>query len=158
MAALSVRSTIMIERIFNANWDDFPKLFFHDTRHEYVYGLDPNYLYSENPDLYKLLTDITSAKIDEAGPQIRSKFGANYVFTDAKENEEMVAKLLDSGWAEIVYEDYQARILKIREEKGAAPTDEDAPETPEEKKQLDDEERSANANANAEPEDEEDQP
>ncbi len=146
------------ERIFNANWDDFPKLFFHDTRHEYVYGLDPNYLYSENPDLYKLLTDITSAKIDEAGPQIRSKFGANYVFTDAKENEEMVAKLLDSGWAEIVYEDYQARILKIREEKGAAPTDEDAPETPEEKKQLDDEERSANANANAEPEDEEDQP
>src|SRR4029453_8723312 len=30
------------ERIFNCNWDDFPKLFFLDTKHRYVYGLDPN--------------------------------------------------------------------------------------------------------------------
>jgi len=138
------------ERIFNANWDDFPKLFFHDTKHSYVYGLDPNYLYSQNPDLYKLLTDITSGKTDEAGPIIREKFGSNYVFTDAKENEDMVAKLLDSGWAEIIYEDDEARVLKIRDQKGAAPSaDEDEPETPEEKKQLDEEEQAANANANA---------
>ncbi|MFL6467039.1 MAG: hypothetical protein ACJ72Z_03685 [Pyrinomonadaceae bacterium] len=132
------------ERIFNANWDDFPKLFFHDTKHSYVYGLDPNYLYSANPDLYKLLTEITGGKVDEAAPQIRSRFGANYVFTDAKENEDMVAKLLDSGWSEIVYEDSEARILKLRDQKGAAPADEDAPETPEEKKQLDDEEKNTN--------------
>ncbi|MFH4325159.1 hypothetical protein WAJ71_21690, partial [Acinetobacter baumannii] len=58
------------ERIFNANWDDFPKLFFYDTRHSYVYGLDPNYLYSANPDLYRLLLDITNAKIDDAAPLI----------------------------------------------------------------------------------------
>ena len=66
----------------------------------------------------------------------------------------------DSGWAEIVYEDYQARILKIRETKGDAPADEDAPETPEEKKQLDDEESAAraNSNANIQPEEEENQP
>ncbi|HQU94368.1 MAG TPA: hypothetical protein PLK77_18875, partial [Pyrinomonadaceae bacterium] len=50
------------ERIFNANWDDFPKLFFYDQKHQYVYGLDPNYLYSQNPDLYKLLLDITAGK------------------------------------------------------------------------------------------------
>src|SRR5436190_10516093 len=61
------------ERIFNANWDDFPKLFFHDTKHSYVYGLDPNYLYSENPDLYKLLTEITAGKVDIAAPDIRSE-------------------------------------------------------------------------------------
>jgi hypothetical protein len=143
------------ERIFNANWDDFPKLFFHDTKHSYVYGLDPNYLYSANPDLYKLLTDITAGKTEEAGPQIRSKFGANYVFTDSKENDEMVTKLLDSGWADIAYEDYEARILKIREQKGEPPADQDAPETLEEKKQLDDEERSGNFNANLEPDEEE---
>ena len=143
------------ERIFNANWDDFPKLFFHDTKHAYVYGLDPNYLYSENPDLYKLLTEITAGKVDDAGPEIRTRFGANYVFTDAKENEDMVAKLLDSGWSEIVYEDSEARILKIREQKGESPSDEEAPETPEEKKQLDDEDRAANASANQDVEEEE---
>lgn len=142
------------ERIFNANWDDFPKLFFHDTRHEYVYGLDPNYLYSANPELYKLLTDITSAKQQDAGPVIREKFGANYVFTDARENVEMVAELLDSGWAEIVYEDADARYIKIREQKGKPPTDADAPETPEETRQLDAEENSVNLGRNFNDEDE----
>ncbi|PYS87692.1 MAG: hypothetical protein DMF62_11680 [Acidobacteria bacterium] len=142
------------ERIFNANWDDFPKLFFHDTKHSYVYGLDPNYLYSENPDLYKLLTEITAGKVDIAAPDIRSRFGANYVFTDAKENDDMVAKLLDSGWSDVVYEDSEARILKLREQKGEPPSDENAPETPEEKKQLDDEEKAANVDPNTDVEEE----
>ena len=103
------------ERIFNCNWDDFPKLFFFDQKHAYVYGLDPNYLYSENPELYKQLIDITGGKVEDAGPIIREKFGARFVFADAKENEDMIAKLLDSGWAEVAYEDDEARIIKIRD-------------------------------------------
>jgi hypothetical protein len=87
------------ERIFNCNWDDFPKLFYYDRKHVYVYGLDPNYLYSQNPELYTLMGDITAGKKDDAAELIRDKFGAHYVMTDAKENEDMVAKLLDSGWA-----------------------------------------------------------
>jgi hypothetical protein len=133
------------ERIFNANWDDFPKLFFFNTKHAYVYGLDPNYLYSQNPDLYKLLLDITGGKVDDPAPMIREKFGANWVFTDAKENDDMVAKLLASGWAEIAYEDDEARILRIRPEKGEPPKDsEDEPETEEEKKILDEMEKNDN--------------
>jgi hypothetical protein len=68
----------------------------------------------------------------------------------------MVTKLLDSGWADIVYEDDEARILKIRSEKGdpPGPTDSD-PETPEEKQELDRLERSENANSNANLPDEE---
>jgi hypothetical protein len=137
-------------RIFNTNWDDFPKLFFFNTKHSYVYGLDPNYLYSQNPDLYKLLLDITSAKTEDAGPVIRERFGADYIFADAKENDEMIAKALESGWVEIVYEDDEARILKIREQKGEPPAEaEDEPETPEEKRILDEEENKANTgNAN----------
>src|SRR5207253_5563688 len=101
------------ERIFNCNWDDFPKLFFFDTKHAYVFGLDPNYLYSENPDLYKLLNDITSGKQENAAQEIREKFGARYVFADAKENDDMIAKMLESGWAEIAYEDNEARFIRI---------------------------------------------
>jgi hypothetical protein len=143
------------ERIFNTNWDDFPKLFFYNTKHSYVYGLDPNYLYSENPELYKLQLDITNGKVDDPAPVIREKFGANYVFADEKENDEMIAKMLESGWAEIVYEDDEARILKIRQQKGEPPTNDDAPPTPEEQKQLDEEEKAANANRIANDEDEE---
>ena len=134
------------ERIFNCNWDDFPKLFFFDTKHTYVYGLDPNYLYSKNPDLSKLIPDITSGKISEAAPIIKEKFGSRYIFSDAKENEDMVAKCLDSGWCEMAYQDDEAIFLKIRDDKGAPPKeaqDADAPPTPEEQKQLDDEESNA---------------
>lgn len=138
-------------RIFNANWDDFPKLFFYDQKHSYVYGLDPNYLYSKNPELYKLLMDLTNAKGGDAGPQMREKFGAEYIFADAKENEDMIAKALESGWTEIVYEDDEARILKIREQKGEPPkdaADEQAPETDEEKKLLDEMEKNDRVNGN----------
>jgi len=133
------------ERIFNCNWDDFPKLFFLDQKHSYVYGLDPNYLYTQNPDLYKQLQDITNAKVDDAGPIIREKFGARFIFADAKENDDMIAKGLDSGWMEVVYEDDEGRILKIRDQKGQPPSaDTDEPETEEEKQQLDEEEKAAN--------------
>ena len=134
------------ERIFNCNWDDFPKLFFLDTKHTYVYGLDPNYLYSKNPELSKLIPDLTSGKITEAAPVIREKFDSRWIFTDAKENEEMVAKCLESGWCEIAYQDDEAVFLKIRDVKGEKPSEAaeaDAPPTPEEQKQLDEEEANA---------------
>lgn len=126
------------EIIFNCTWDDFPKLFFYNTKHRYVYGLDPNYLYSENQELYTTLKDLTEGKIDDPAPVIREKFGANYIFADAKENTDMIAKALESGWVETIYEDDEARLLKIRAVKGEPPNDmKDEPETPEEKKILD---------------------
>jgi hypothetical protein len=136
------------ERIYNTNWDKFPKLFFFDTKHTYVYGLDPNYLYSADPEKFKLLENINAGKVDDPAPQIRDKFGANYIFTDAKDNTELIAKILDSGWGEMVYEDDESRIVRIRAVKGepfdAARGQE--PETPEEKKILDDEDNKANVN------------
>lgn len=146
------------ERIFNCTWDDFPKLFFYDTKHAYVYGLDPNYLYTENPELYKLLKDLTEGKIDDPAPVIREKFGANYIFADAKENTDMIAKALESGWVETIYEDDEARLLRIREVKGEPPDDTDADdsETPEEKRILDAEEANASRTPNANINDEDD--
>lgn len=145
------------ERIFNCNWDDFPKLFFLDQKHNYVYGLDPNYLFSKNPELSKLIGDITAGKRDDAAELIRGQFGANYVFSDAKENDDMIAKLLESGWAEMIYEDDEARLLKIREQKGEPPAEakEDAPPTPEEVLQLSQENNAANANESVNANDEE---
>jgi hypothetical protein len=146
------------ERIFNCTWDDFPKLFFFNTKHTYVYGLDPNYLYSQNPELYTLLKDITEGKTEDPAPLIRDKFGANYIFADAKENTDMIAKALDSGWVETIYEDDEARLFRIRSVKGE-PEDTaagQAPETPEEKKLLDEEENKDTGNGTLE-EDNEDE-
>ncbi len=144
------------EIIFNCTWDDFPKLFFYNTKHRYVYGLDPNYLYSQNPELYTTLKDLTEGKIDDPAPVIRDKFGANYIFADAKENTDMIAKALESGWVETIYEDDEARLFKIRAEKGDPPDDsKNDPETPEEKKLLDELEKNEkpDPNSNVEPDD-----
>ncbi|MDH3492849.1 MAG: hypothetical protein OEM82_04820 [Acidobacteriota bacterium] len=147
------------ERIFNCNWDDFPKLFYFDTRHTYVYGLDPNYLYSKNPELYRTLKEITEGKVEDPGPVIKEDYGSNWVFTDAEECEDFVAKLLESGWAETVHEDGEAFILKIRDVKGEPPPERaPEPQTPEEIERLREAElNESNANSdNANlPEDEE---
>jgi hypothetical protein len=146
------------ERIFNCNWDDFPKLFYYSTKHSYIFGLDPNYFYSKNPDLYKRLTEIVGGKVDDPAPEIRDKFGARFIFTDAKENTDFIAKALESGWCEKVFEDDEAIILKIRDQKGAPPDeandDAESQLTDEEKKQLEEEmkneEKKANKEANTE--------
>ncbi|MBX3291398.1 MAG: hypothetical protein KF881_00745 [Acidobacteria bacterium] len=132
------------EIIFNCTWDDFPKLFFYNTKHRYVYGLDPNYLYSADPELYKLLKDITEGRVDDPAPLIRERFGSNYIFADARENTDMIAKMLESGWVETIYEDDEARLFRIRPEKGDPPDETEEPETDEEKQILDDLERKDN--------------
>jgi hypothetical protein len=129
------------EIIFNCTWDDFPKLFFYNTKHRYVYGLDPNYLFSADPELYKLLKDITEGRVDDPAPLIRDRFGSNYIFADARENTDMIAKMLESGWVETIYEDDEARLFRIRPEKGAPPDDAEEPETDEEKQILDEQDR-----------------
>ncbi len=148
------------ERIFNCNWDDFPKLFYFNTKQTYVWGLDPNYLFSENPELFRLIKDITAGKIDDPAPIIREKFGAKWVFSDAKENEDFLAKMLESGWARTRYRDGESYILEILDKKGLPESEiVDEPPTDEELRQLREEEKKdektvnikdANANVNDE--------
>jgi hypothetical protein len=135
------------DRIFNCVWDDFPKMFFFDTRHTYVWGLDPNYLYSKNPELYKTIKRITSGEESDPGPIIKEEFGAKWVFTDARECEDFIAKLLESGWAETVHEDGEAFILKIRDQKGEPPPVGSDEATKEEESELS-EDGNINANSN----------
>ena len=103
------------------------------------------------------MKDLTEGKIDDPAPFIRDRFGAKYLFADAKENTDMIAKALESGWVETIYEDDEARLLKIRDVKGVAPDDVkgQAPESPEEKKILDDEELKDTGNQNANVDDDE---
>ena len=102
--------------IFNTDWDDFPRLFYFDSNHFYVSGLDPSYLYDQSPDLSQLYERITLGKEDDPGPLIRDRFGATYVFSD-NAHDDFFTKARESGWFDIVYEDEQCTIMRIREEK-----------------------------------------
>ncbi|HEY6805894.1 MAG TPA: hypothetical protein VI306_20100 [Pyrinomonadaceae bacterium] len=110
--------------IFNTDWDDFPRLFYYDSNHRYVSGLDPSYLYDKNPDLSELYERITLGNEDDPGPLIRDRFGATYVFSD-NGHEDFFAKARESGWFEIVYEDQQCTIMRIRDEK-LSPAEQDS--------------------------------
>lgn len=130
--------------IFNTDWDDFPKMFYYDTTHVYVSGLDPTYLLDKNPELSKLYEDITLGREKDPGPIIRDRFGARYVFSDNEEiHNNFYFNAMQSGWFEKVYEDDECTVLYIRDQKGEPPpearedsnTDEGGDEAPEDERQ-----------------------
>ena len=104
------------ELVFNTDWDDFPRLFYFDPTHRYVSGLDPTYLYDKDPALSKLYDRITLGEEEDSGPLIRDRFGARYVFTD-NNHHDFYEHATESGWFEVVYEDAQCTILRVRDQK-----------------------------------------
>jgi hypothetical protein len=98
------------ETIFNTDWDDFPRMFFYDTKHVYVSGLDPTYLLDRdgqlkrNPTLAELYKKITLGNEKDPAPIIRERFGARYVFTDNEEvHENFFGNAIDSGWFDQIH-------------------------------------------------------
>ena len=112
--------------VFNSEWDDFPKMFFYDTTHAYVSGLDPTYLLDRDANLSNLFVEITLGHEKDPGPLIRDRFGAQYVFTNnSKGHDDFYNNAVESGWFDRVYDDDDCSILKLRDVKGEPPTEED---------------------------------
>jgi hypothetical protein len=110
------------ERIFNTDWDDFPKMFFYDPSHSYISGLDPTYLFDKNQELAKLYDEVTLGKVDDPALIIRDRFGSRYVFSDQeKVHDDLYVKAMASGWFDKAYEDDDCVILHIRDQKGEPP-------------------------------------
>jgi len=102
--------------VYNTDWDDFPRLIYYDPTHNYVSGLDPNYLFDKDPTLSRLYDRISLGTQDDPGPLIRDRFGARYVFSD-NNHADFFEKARLSGWFDIVYEDTECTIMYIRDEK-----------------------------------------
>ena len=112
------------ELVFNTDWDDFPRLFYFDPTHVYVSGLDPTYLFDQNPELSKLYDRITTGDEEDPGPLIRDQFRARWIFSDnTSDHDAFYDNATRSGWFDVAYEDSDCRIFHIRDQK-AAPTEE----------------------------------
>lgn len=104
------------EIIFNVAWDDFPRLFYYDSTHAYVAGLDPQYLSDENPELGRLYDRITAGQQDHPGQYIHDDFGARYVFLNSSvPPRNFFVPAMLSGEFEKVYQDKDCAILKVRD-------------------------------------------
>jgi hypothetical protein len=101
------------EMIFQTDWDDFPRLFFYDTNHRYLVGLDPTYLELADPDLFAEWVEITQGRVDEPSGIIESRFGARYLFTDLDHRAFLRKAAADPRMIEL-YRDEYAVIFEIR--------------------------------------------
>ncbi len=70
------------ERVFQTDWDDFPRLFFYNTHNTYLLGLDPTYMQLYDADLYAVWVDITRGQVENPAQIIQENYGASYVLSD----------------------------------------------------------------------------
>jgi len=99
--------------IFNADWNEFPELFYYNQRNVYVTGLDPRYLYDAQPELWKVYDSITEGQEKHPGPIIRARFGADYVVAKS-DSTDFLSAANASGDFDTVYSDANASVLRVR--------------------------------------------
>jgi hypothetical protein len=99
-------------RVFQTDWDDFPRLFFYDTHNTYLIGLDPTYLQLYNAGLYNLWVKITQGRVRNPSQLIAKTFEARYVHTDLDHQGFLQVAAQDPGLKE-VYRDDQAVIFEV---------------------------------------------
>ncbi len=111
-SAWLIENTSNKARIFQTDWDDFPRLFYYNTWNTYLIGLDPTYLYLKDPDLFELWVEITKGR--ELGPSIPiyERFAAEYVITDLSHNGFIDQASEDSGMEEL-YRDDEAIVYRV---------------------------------------------
>jgi hypothetical protein len=100
------------ERVFQTDWDDFPRLFFYNTHNTYLIGLDPTYMQLYDPELYTLWVNITKGNVENPSQWIVSRFDARYIHTDLNHQGFLAIARKDSGLKE-VYADNQAVIFEV---------------------------------------------
>jgi len=106
------RNTPAGSRVFQTDWDDFPRLFYYNTHNTYLVGLDPTYLQLYDADLYKLWVDITRGDLKNPSQIIATTFDSRYVHTDLNHGDFVKTAAEDPGLRQ-VYRDDQAVIFEI---------------------------------------------
>lgn len=100
------------ERVFQTDWDDFPRLFFYNTHNTYLVGLDPTYMQLYDPDLYDEWVAVTRGNVDQPSEVILKRFSARYVHTDLH-HKKFISQAENDPRMREVYRDEQAVIFEI---------------------------------------------
>jgi len=99
-------------RVFQTDWDDFPRLFFYNTDNIYLVGLDPTYMQLYDAELYDLWVMITRGEVDQPSQYIANQFQSQYVHSDLKHSDFLNKAEQDPGLSE-VYRDEQAVLFEV---------------------------------------------
>jgi len=101
-------------RVFQTDWDDFPRLFFYNTSNTYLVGLDPTYLQFYDASLYNSWVQVTRGYLEQPSQVIWGSFGARYVLSDLQHVEFLDKAAADPGLVE-TYRDNEAVVFQVLE-------------------------------------------
>jgi hypothetical protein len=88
--------------IFNTQWDQFPQLFYWDSKNYYLVGLDPTFMYLENKDLYwqwRIVADDQEEKwhsVAELHRIISTDFHSKFLFVENDRNPNIINYLANT--------------------------------------------------------------
>lgn len=102
------------EIVFQTDWDDFTRLFYHNTHNVYLVGLDPTYLQVADPFLWNQWVAITQGLVDRPSVLIQESFGAAYVVSDTHHSD-FAEKAEGDPNMQLVYRDEYSLIWRIGE-------------------------------------------
>ena len=94
------------ERIFHTDWDDFPRLFFYNTRDTYTIGLDPTYMQLYDADLYDLWVEVSQGDVDQPSQTILDSFDSRYLVTDLHHGNFTDEARADPNMEEVYRDEY----------------------------------------------------
>jgi hypothetical protein len=77
-----IENTPQGTRVFQTDWDDFPRLFFYNTWNTYLIGLDPTFMQIKDQALFDQWVAITKGEVETPGQKIFEEFSAEYILTD----------------------------------------------------------------------------
>ncbi len=101
------------ELVFQSDWDDFPRLFFHNTHNLYLLGLDPDFMRLKYPDLFRQWKQITRGRYKKPSIFFK-KLNIRYAITEARMKKFNRAMSRDKEF-ERVYKDKYAVVYKLKE-------------------------------------------
>ncbi len=100
------------DRVFQTDWDDFPRLFYYNTHNTYLVGLDPTYMQLYDQESYDLWVLITRGEVQQPSQFIANHFHSRYVHSDLKHGKFLRKAEQDPGLRE-AYRDDQAVIFEV---------------------------------------------
>jgi hypothetical protein len=101
-------------KIFQTDWDDFTRLYFYNSDVIYTAGLDPTFMELHDEPLFDEWVAITRGKVDNPSEQIRTRFDAQFVFSDLKHDSFLERAAEDPDLIEL-YRDEDAVVFAVAE-------------------------------------------
>jgi hypothetical protein len=117
-----IDNTSVGERVFQTDWDDFPRLFYYNTHNIYLVGLDPTYLQLYDQETYDLWVLITRGEVQRPSQFIANQFHSRYVISDLKHGNFLRQAEQDPGLRE-AYRDEQAVVFEVVRDRHPSFTD-----------------------------------